>query len=91
MRLRAVCSGKVFSRAVKKAWVWNGGLEYVGSLRNDVSTTYGAGTPEFKVLLKGGESFVREDRIVVDEFEGSRGWGEELEVVGGSPRLGPVL
>lgn len=87
MRLRAVCSGKVFSRAVKKAWVWNGGLEYVGSLRDDGSTTYGAGTPEFRVLLKGGASFACEDRNV-DEF-GSRGWGGEL--VGGSPRLGPVL
>ena len=62
----------------------------MGSFRNDVSTTYGAGTPEFKVLFKGGASLACEDRIV-DEFEGSRGWGGELELVGGSPRLGPVL
>lgn len=65
----------------------------MGSLRNDVSTTYGAGTPEFKFLLKGGASFACEDRNAIDEFDGSRGWGGELEevVVGGSPRLGPVL
>ena len=63
----------------------------MGSLRNDVSTTYGAGTPEFKVLLKGGASLACGDRNVIDEFEGSRGWSGELEVVGGSPRLGPVL
>lgn len=62
----------------------------MGSLRKDVSTTYGAGTPEFEVLLKGGASFACEDRSV-DEFEGSRGRGGELEIVGGSTRLGPVL
>lgn len=60
----------------------------MGSLRDGVSTTYGAGTPVFKVLFKGGASFACEDRTV-DELEGSRGWGGEL--VGGSPRLGPVL
>jgi hypothetical protein len=63
----------------------------VGSLRNEVSTTYGAGTPEFKVLLKVGASFACEDRNVVDGFKGSRGWGGELEIVGGSPTLSPVL
>jgi hypothetical protein len=62
----------------------------VGSLRDGVSTTYGAGTPGFKVLLKGGASFSCEDRYV-DEFEGSRGWGGASELVGGSPRPGPVL
>ena len=68
----------------------------MGSLRNDVSTTYGAGTPEFKVLLKeGGVSFACEDGNV-EEFEGSRRWGGEVDDevdVGGSPspRPGPVL
>ena len=96
MRLRAVCSGKVFSSAVKKAWVWNGGLEY-GTLRNGIWTIYGVGTPEFKELLKGGALLACEDRNV-DEFEGSRGDveadggldGSALLVVGSS-RLGPVL
>ena len=60
----------------------------MGSLRNDVSTTYGAGTPEFKVLFKGGSSFACGDRNV-DEFKGSRGCGSGL--VGGSPGLGPVF
>ena len=62
----------------------------MGSLRNDVSTTYGAGTPEFRVLLKGGASLACEDRNV-DELEESRGCGGGLELGGGSPRIGPVL
>ena len=93
MRLRAVCSGKVFSSAVKKAWVWNGGYGYVGGLRDRVLPTYGAGIPELELL---GASFVCEDENV-GEFEGSRRCDDEADdeleggkLVGGSPRVEPV-
>jgi len=39
IRLRAVGVGNVFSKAVKKAWVWNGGLEYVGTREISVEGT----------------------------------------------------
>ena len=82
---------------MKKAWVWNGGLEYAGGLRNGVSTIYGAGSPEFEGLLKGEVLLACEDRIV-DEFEGSLGCDIEADggldvelLIVGSPKLGPVL
>lgn len=71
-------------------------------MRGGISTTYGAGTPEFeelRLLIEGGASSACEDgNVDEDEFEGSRGCDIEAdggleggELLGGSPRVGPVL
>jgi hypothetical protein len=61
IKLRAVSSGNVLSRALKKAWVWNGGLLYVGE-RELTSREYVAGRPGLPESSLGDDA---------DEDEGS--------------------